>query len=72
MQNEKIRKQVYNIMGIQSPRCPDGQRLAGEFINDVQHTDLTPAMCAVLNKVIRPDMVGIFRFQADAGAVVEP
>ena len=72
MQNEKIRKQVYNIMGIQSPRCPDGQRFAGEFINDVQHAGFTPVMCEVLNEVIRLDMVGIFRFQADAGAVVEP
>jgi hypothetical protein len=29
-------------------------------------------MRAVLNEVIRPDVVGIFRPQTDAGSVVDP
>ena len=35
----------------------------GEFIDDIQHAIFPTVMGAVLDKVIRPDVIGIFRAQ---------
>ena len=71
-QNEQVRKHVDDVIGIQSPRQPNGQRLAGEFIDDVQHPDLAPIVRAILNKVISPNMIWPFWLEPDARTVVQP
>ncbi len=38
-QDEEIRKNVDDVVRIQPSRYPDRQRLAGEFIDDVEHPD---------------------------------
>jgi len=71
-QDEQIRKHVDDVMRIQPPRHPDRQSLAGEFIDDVEHAQLAAVIRAVLDEIIGPDMVGPFRLQPDAGAVIQP
>ena len=57
---------------VEPARHPDGQTLAGELIDDVEHADPAPIMGAVLNKVVGPDVIAVFGSQPDAGAVVQP
>ncbi len=71
-QDEQVREHVDHIDGFQLPVHPNGQALARELVDDVEHAELAPVMGAILNKVIRPDMIRILGPQADAGSVVEP
>ena len=64
-QDEKVRENINDIMGIQPPRYSDGQRLAREFVDDIQHANFTSVMRG-----------GSYRSRADAIVVrlrdVEP
>ena len=50
----------------------DRQALVGELVDDAEHAEPPPIVGAVLDKVVGPDVVGVLRSQADAGAVGEP
>jgi hypothetical protein len=43
-----------------------------EVIDDIKHAMFSPVMDAVLDEVIGPDVVAMFRQQSNARAVVEP
>lgn len=45
------------------------QRFAGVFIDDSEHFVFAAATQPVMNEINAPDMIGIFRPQADDGAV---
>jgi hypothetical protein len=51
-------KNIDDVGRIQPPGYPYRQCLAGEFVDDVQHTDLAAVMRAILDKITGPDMVG--------------
>ena len=51
-QDEQVREHIDHVVGIQPPCHPDGQRLAGELIDDVQHAPLAAVMRAILDKVV--------------------
>ena len=44
----------------------------GELVDDVEHAVLPAIMGAVLDEVVRPDVVGMRRPQTNAGAICEP
>src|SRR5215210_1342013 len=71
-QDEQVREHIDHINCLQLPAHPDGQALAGELVDDVEHAELAPVMGAILDKVIGPDMVGILWPQPDAGSVSKP
>ena len=51
---------------------PDGEALMGELVDDVEHAELASVMSALLDKVVRPDVVGPLGPQPDARSVREP
>src|SRR3712207_5161911 len=71
-QDEQVREHVDDINGFQLPVHPDGQAFARELVNDVEHAELASVMGAILDEVVTPDVMGIFRTQPDAGSVIEP
>ena len=71
-QDEQVREHVDDVDRAQLPLHPDGQALAGELVDDVEHPVLAPVMRAVLDEVVGPDVVRALRPQPDARAVVEP
>ena len=71
-QDEQVREHANDVDRIQLAVHPDGQALPGELVDDVEHAILPPIVGAVLDEVIRPDMVRALRPKPDAGTVVEP
>ena len=67
-----IGENVDDVGRFQLPVDPDSQTLPCELVDDVQHSVFSPVICAILDKVVRPDVVWILRAQSDAGSVFEP
>jgi hypothetical protein len=71
-QGEQVRQHVDDVGRLEPTRYPDGQALMGELVDDVEHTELAAIMAALLDKVVRPDVVGALRSEPDARSVREP
>ena len=71
-QNEQVRQNVDDVDRVQLPIDPDRQAFAGEFVDDIQHAELPSVMCPALDKVVRPDVIGILWPQTDARAIAQP
>lgn len=65
-QDEQIREHVDHVVGIQRPAYPDRKHLAGKFIDNVEYPGFAVVVCAVLDKIISPNMVGPLRPQPNA------
>lgn len=70
--DEEIRQHIDNVERLQLSFDADGDSLVGELVDDIEQAILPPLMGAVLDEVIRPDMVAALRPEADARSVVEP
>ena len=62
-QDKEIREHVNDVNCLQPSINPDGNAFACELIDDVEHPILPPLMCPILDEVVGPDVVGIFRAQ---------
>src|SRR5215475_4197919 len=71
-QDKQIREHVDDIDRLEPARYPDSQAFMGELVDDVEQAELAPVMGALLDKIVRPDMVGAFRPQPDARSVSQP
>ena len=71
-QDEQVGKRVDHVDGFQLPSDPDRQAFPGELVDDVEHSEAPSVVGAVLNEVVGPDMVGMFRAKPDAGVLVAP
>ena len=71
-QDEQVGKHVDDIDGLQLSLNPDGNAFAGELVDNIEHADFPAIVCAILDEVVGPDMVWIFRPQPDTRAVVQP
>lgn len=71
-QDEQVREHVDHINGLQLPAHSDGQTFACELVDEVEHAELAAIVGAVLDEVIRPDVVGVFWPQPDARSVSKP
>src|SRR6185503_5869255 len=58
--------------GSEPARNDNGQAASGELVNHGEHAKAPPVLGAVLHEVVRPHVIGPFRPQSDARAVVEP
>jgi hypothetical protein len=65
-QDEQVREHIDDVNSLQLAIHPDGQALAGELIDDVEHPDLPSIMGSGLHEVVGPDVVGMFRPEPDA------
>ena len=71
-QDEQVRQHVDDIDRSEPARHPDGQALVGELVDDVEQAKFAPVMGALLEEVIRPDVVRALGPQPDARSVREP
>src|SRR5918997_376420 len=60
-QDEQIREHVDHVDGLQLSADADGQALARELVDHLEQAVFPSIMGAVLDKVVGPDMVGMFR-----------
>ena len=71
-QDEQVRERIDDIDGFEPAVHPDGQALVGELVDDVEHAELASIVGAVLDEVVGPDMVAVFRPEPDARSIVQP
>ena len=71
-QDEEVGKHVDNIDCLQLSLDPDGDAFPRELINHVEHADFPAVVRPVLDKVVGPDMIWVFRSKPNARAVVQP
>ena len=71
-QDEEVGKHVDNIDCLQLSLAPDGDAFPRELINHVEHADFPAVVRPVLDKVVGPDMIWVFRSKPNARAVVQP
>ena len=60
-QDEEIREGIDHVSGFEFTVDPDRKALPRKLVYDVQHPVSSTVMRPVFDKVIRPDMVRIFR-----------
>jgi hypothetical protein len=72
MDHEEIREAMDHIIGVEPSLHEDGEALPTEFVDDRQHLEGTPIVCAVCHKVIGPDVVAMGGPEPDARPIVEP
>ena len=70
--NEQIGQAMQHVVGSQSPGDNNCQAAARKLVDHGQHTKGPSILCAVLDKVIGPDVVGTLWPQTDARSVGEP
>ena len=63
---------VDHVDGLQLPADPDRQAFPGELVDHVEHAEAPSVVGAILDEVVGPDMVGMFRPKPDAGVLVAP
>jgi len=71
-QNEEVGKHFDDIDGLQLPLDSDGDAFPRELFDYVEHGDFPAIVRPILDEIIGPHMVGVFRSQSDAGTVVQP
>lgn len=71
-QDEQVRQGVDDIGRVELARDPDRQALPGELVDDVEHAELPAIVRPALDKIIGPDMVGVFRSKPDTRSVIQP
>jgi hypothetical protein len=64
-QDEQVGEEIDDVDRFEPAGHPDGQALMGKIVDDVEQADLAPVMGALLEKVVRPDVVGAFCPQPD-------
>lgn len=72
MHGEQIRQAMQDIVRVQLSRNDDRQALARILIDNSQHPEGPPVLCAILHEVIGPDMPGPLGPKTDAGSVIQP
>ena len=71
-QDEEIGQHVDDIDRLQLAGNPDRQAFAAELVDHVEHSIFPSIVGAVLDKVVGPDVIGVFGPQPDAGSVRQP
>src|SRR4030081_949792 len=57
-QDEQVGEHVDDIDRLEPARYPNGQTFVGKFVDDVEHSEFASIMGALLDEVVRPDVVG--------------
>ncbi len=69
---EQLRRARQDVIGAKVARHDDRQALAAELVDQGQHAERPTVMGAVLNEIVRPNMVRPAWPQSNAGPVVNP
>src|SRR3954469_1295236 len=65
-QDEQVGEHIDDIDRLEPVRDPNGQALVGELVDDVEHAEFASIMGALLDEVVRPDVVGALGPQPNA------
>jgi hypothetical protein len=65
-QNEEVRKNIDYIDGLELAGDPDRQAFVGKLVDHIEHAILPSIVGAVLDEVVRPDVIAVLRPQSDA------
>ena len=71
-QHEEIGQHVDHVDRLELAVDAYRQALVGELVDDVEHAVFAAVMGAILDEVIRPDVVGMLGPQTNAGAIRQP
>lgn len=71
-QDEEVGQHVDDIDGLQLSLDPDGDAFPRELVDHVEHADFPAIVRPVLDEIVGPDMVWIFRPKPDARTIVQP
>src|SRR5258708_29866564 len=71
-QNKQVAEHIDGVDGVQLSVHAVRRAFTSKLADDVEHAIFPSVVCSVLDKVVGPDMVGIFRPKTEARAVVEP
>ena len=71
-QDEQVRESVDDLSRIQLSFHPNCQTFPAVLVQDVQCPESPAIIGSVMYKVIRPNMILIFRTQSDARSVIHP
>lgn len=69
---EQVRQDVDDVCAVELARDADCEAFPRELIDDVEHPERPAIMRAVVDEVVRPDMVWPLGAQSDARAVIQP
>ncbi len=72
MRDERIGKRIQHTLRVELSVDLDRQALAGVFIDDDQHPERLAIKGAILDEVIRPDVVRVHRPKPNARSIGEP
>lgn len=65
-QDEQVGEHIDDIDRLEPARYLNGQTFVGKFVDDVEHAEFASIMGALLDEVVRPDVVGALGPQPDA------
>ena len=71
-QDKQVGQHIDDVDRFEPAGDPNGQALVGELVDDVEQADFASVMGALLDKVVRPDVVGSLSSQPDARSVSQP
>ncbi len=71
-QDEEIGQDIDHIDRLKPPVNPDREAFMREIADDVEHPVFLSLVGAILDKVVRPDMVRVFRPKPDARTIGKP
>src|ERR1017187_2569441 len=71
-QDEEVGESIDDVDGLELAIDADRQALMGELVDDVEHAVPPAIMGAVLDEVVRPDVIGMRRLQPDARSIGKP
>ena len=71
-QDEQVRESVDDLSRVELSFHTDRKALSAVFIQDVESSERPAIIGLVMYKVVRPDMILIFRAQPDARSVIHP
>src|SRR5437763_12562737 len=71
-QDEQVRQYVDDVERFEPAGYPNGQALVGKLVDEVEHAELASIMSALLEEVVRPNMVGAFGSETNARSVIQP
>ena len=71
-QEEQVREGVDDLNRVKLSFYPDREAFSAILVQDVQCPESPAIIGSVMYKVVRPDMILIFRTQSDARSVIHP
>src|SRR5258708_3315238 len=71
-QDEQVGEHIDDVDRLEPARYPNGQALASELVDDIEHAEFASIMGALLDEVVRPHVVAVLGPEPNARSVIQP